>query len=200
MNYEYCGMYNWTTDCPINTKMIFINILNSLEQYDKPKILEVGTFAGTSISTMLDILPNAIGVAIDNWSIDKKEFENCIKIAQKPITIVDIKNAFINNTNNRVVLIEDDSTNALVNLINNKEYFHFIYVDASHGTLDTLLDITLSWMLLFPGGILGIDDYEYLPPNSNNGVPKDAINKFLDKFKGKYIIINKNYRIFLLKK
>ena len=200
MNYEYCGMFNWTTDCPKGSEIIFRNILEMLRTNPKPKILEVGTFAGTSISTMLDILPNAIATAIDNWTIEEKELENCKKLVEKPITLVDVKKAFINNTNNRVTLIENDSTHALINLINKKENFDFIYVDGSHGSLDTILDITLSWLLLSSGGILGIDDYEYTPPNETNGKPKDAIDSFLKKFEGKYIILSKSYRIFLFKR
>lgn len=200
MNYEYCGMLNWTTDCPPGSRIIFKNVLEMLRNKDRPKMLEVGTFAGTSIATMMDILPNGIGMAIDNWSLEESELQGCINYSGKSMTMSDVKNAFENNTNGRVWLTESDSTLALMELLQEKQYFDFIYVDGSHTALDTVLDITLSWMLLSSGGILGIDDYLYIPPNKTGGAPREAVDRFLTKFDGQYTILDKGYRLFLLKK
>lgn len=200
MTYDYCGMLNWTTDCPQGSKIIFTNVLEMLRKNPNPKILEVGTFTGTSISTMLDLLPNAIGIAIDNWSLEEQELQGCIDYAGKSISMIDVKNAFLTNTNGRVLLIENDSTHVLMKLLEDGEHFDFIYVDGSHTALDTVLDITLSWMLLPPGGILGIDDYQYTPPNTTGGAPREAVDRFLTKFEGEYTVLSKGYRMFLLKR
>lgn len=196
------GMLNWVHDIPEGSRLIFLNVLEMLRGIPNPNVLEVGTFAGTTITTIANMFPNAICYAIDNWSLDEDELNNCMKQHNgKIITYLDIRTTFLTNTKNKnITLIENDSTIALVDLVNKKQNFDFIYVDGSHTSLDTVLDLTLSWMLLDTGGILAIDDYLYTPPGHTQDTPKQAVDCFLQKFKGQYIILNAGYRIFLQKK
>jgi len=53
-------MLNWATDCPKNSRVVFLNMLNLFSSYENVKILEVGTYCGTSIATMLNYLPNSV--------------------------------------------------------------------------------------------------------------------------------------------
>jgi hypothetical protein len=64
------------------------------------------------------------------------------------------------------------------------------------------MDLFLSWQLLRKGGVMAIDDYMY---NAYKVVenpyeyPYEAVNQFLKDNEGKYILIDKDYRVFLEK-
>jgi len=198
---NYCGMYNWTNDLPrgYNCKEIFLNILDIVKAKPSPKILEVGTFAGTSITTIKNIIPHSKCYAIDNWAIEEEELDLCKNSAGDRVNMLEARDAFLKNTSGEVTLIENDSTVALADLIRSNLMFDFIYVDGSHRILNTLMDVTLSWILLNKDGILAIDDYTYIPTNNKNDRPQIAVDYFLEKFKGGYKILNKGYRLFLQK-
>ena len=49
-------------------------------------------------------------------------------------------------------------------LIENRERFDLIYVDASHLALDVVVDASLSWQLLCGGGVVIFDDYRWSSP------------------------------------
>jgi hypothetical protein len=78
------------------------------------------------------------------------------------------------------------------------EAYDFIYVDAHHTSASALLDCELSWPLLKSGGILAIDDYEWLHPDGVEiHAPKLGIHMFLDRHAGEFdtLIINQQYWI-----
>ena len=78
------------------------------------------------------------------------------------------------------------------------EAYDFIYVDAHHTSASALLDCELSWPLLKSGGILAIDDYEWLHPDGVEiHAPKLGIHMFLDRHEGEFdtLIINQQYWI-----
>jgi len=78
------------------------------------------------------------------------------------------------------------------------EYFDFIYVDAHHTSASAFMDCELSWPILKSGGILAIDDYEWLHPDGVEiHAPKLGIHMFLDRHDGEFdiLIINQQYWI-----
>jgi hypothetical protein len=80
------------------------------------------------------------------------------------------------------------------------EYFDFIYVDAHHTSASAFLDSELSWPLLRSGGILAIDDYEWLHPGGNPiHAPKLGIHMFLDRHEGEYKLLAKNSQVWIRK-
>jgi len=80
------------------------------------------------------------------------------------------------------------------------EYFDFIYVDAHHTSASAFLDCELSWPLLKSGGILAIDDYEWLHPDGVDiHAPKLGIHMFLDRHDGEYKLLVKNQQVWLRK-
>lgn len=193
-------MLNWKYDVPRGSKEIFVNALELVRDFEDLKVLEIGTFAGTSIGTIATILPKAECTAIDNWSLDQEELKSCFPYAGRYFTMNDVKEAFYKNTDNKVKLIEEDSTKALSKMVSDRVHsFGFIYVDGSHTTLDTALDLTLAWFLLQDHGVFAIDDYLWCPPGREDNCPRPAIDHFLSKYNGKYEIINKGYRLFLRK-
>lgn len=198
MNYH--GMYNWTNDLPPNcnakNKFYFaLNIVKNNREDNQIKILEIGTYVGTSLIAMLDFLPNSTAVAIDNWKISVNEVKDRID---------DIRKGFLENTINyrdRINLIEGDSNEILLKFVEKNEKFDFIYVDGSHKLLDTHYDTLLAFQCLKKNGVLAIDDYLWnLNTNNHLEIPYLGLTHFLEKYKNNYNIIDIDYRIFIQKK
>ena len=202
--YEYCGMYNWTNDIPTGTKNNFEKVLHqhSLKYQDRIcKILEIGTYTGTSIIHIMNFFKYPKGYVIDKWEnyIEKKDNIN-VEILEKMVEN-NIQTKFMENITkadivDKISIFKGDSMNILLDNINFK--FDLIYVDGSHLLLDSYLDIILSWRMLNNGGILIIDDVNY-NLNSILESPHEGVKYFLEKYKTKYKILNYDYRLFLEK-
>jgi predicted O-methyltransferase YrrM len=199
---NYAQMYNWTNDLPENSIQQFMNTLEYIKWKNNTEIniLEIGTFAGTSVIKFLEMLPNSKAHVIDRWenynenNIDYlsslKEL-NVEKIFYDNINTVDMKD--------RVTVFKGDSSTILIDLQNtNKNYFDFIYVDGSHKMLDCYTDLLLSFSLLKKGGILGIDDYLYNKETILES-PYEGVNHFINKFNKEIKILSQEYRVFLEK-
>jgi hypothetical protein len=74
--------------------------------------------------------------------------------------------------------------------------YDFIYVDAHHTSASAFLDCELSWPLLKSGGMMAIDDYEWLHPDGLDiHAPKLGIHMFLDRHPDEYetLVVNQQY-------
>ena len=184
----------------VEDTITFKNVLELLRRIPNPKILEVGSYCGATITNIAEMFPNASCFAIDNFSLEETELQTCRELAEENFSLQDVKNAFLSNTKGKdVTLIEKDSSLALREFIEQKKLFDFIYVDGSHTSLDTIIDLVLAWLLLSINGILVIDDYQYTPPGHVDDTPRQAVDCFLRKFKGDYSVLSKGYRMFLRK-
>ena len=220
-------MLNWTHDLPLGcgSKATFERVLrffvdnnNSLN----PRILEIGTYAGTSLIEIIKQIPNSRGTAVDLWEnydeIDKNNLVNKDILNQrafrdslnilKTIKENNIEDLFYSNVRavglqDRIRAIKGNSADVLMNMIKQNEMFDFIYVDGSHKCLDVAIDLCLSWKLLRNGGIMAIDDYLYsLETNSETNVleyPFHAVNHFLDSHKNELTVLEIGYRVFVLR-
>jgi predicted O-methyltransferase YrrM len=221
------GLLNWTHDLPsgTNAKRIFENILKYASNSclsKEPKVLEIGTYAGTSLISIINNIPNSQGTAIDTWvsydEINKDKLKNKQILNESEIdkslntlkTIHEnrIEDLFYSNVNaaglqNRIKGIKGDSKVVLLDLVKQAAVFDFIYVDGSHKCLDVALDLFLSWQLLRTGGVMAIDDYLYsLEADLETNVleyPYHAVNHFLELHKNEFIVLEKGYRVFLQK-
>lgn len=198
-NLERLGLFGWWDDIPKDSKNIFVNVLEMLRNIPQPKILEIGTFTGVSIMGMKSILPNSICYVIDKWCLKQTELQLCRDVSGiENLVMEDVKRAFLKNTENQgIILIENDSCEAMTELYRQNMFFDFIYVDGSHTLLDTYADLVLSWHLLTSNGILAIDDVLWYDGDEDR--PEEAVKKFLMKYRGQYVILNSGYRIFLQK-
>ena len=197
---EYCGMLNWSSDVPKYSGKIFESILDRFVGKNC-NILEIGTYTGTSIVSMLKYLPGAIATVIDMWE-DYGENQLLVNIRKNNVENIFYNNLVIGNVVDRVNCIKGDSKDILVKLLSNNIKYDFIYVDGSHKCLDCYSDMVLSWNLLKSGGVLGVDDYLWKPENSNSNLdsPYYAVNHFMERYEGTYIVLDIGYRVFLLKK
>lgn len=202
---QYCEMYNWTNDIPTNSYNHFIKILEYIKwkhSGNEINVLEIGTYTGTSIIKILELLPNSKGTVIDTW----KNYDEYNK--DKPISYLqqiennNIEKIFNDNIRNAGIkdmyIFKGDSANILNDLIINNKKFDFIYIDGSHTLMDSYTDLILSFNLLNTGGIIGLDDYVY----NNDKIfesPFIGINYFIEKFKNKIKVLHKEYRVFIEK-
>jgi predicted O-methyltransferase YrrM len=197
---DYCMMLNWTLDIPYGTKDNFLQILHELPK--KSNILEVGTFAGTSIIQFLKNVVDSTGVVIDSWCDYSEHFNetNNETVVSKISQLEVEKNFYLNikasGLEDRIKVLKGKSFDKLLQLQGSA--FDFIYIDGSHKCLDVYMDACLSWKLLKIDGILAFDDYMFNKDDVLNS-PYHGINYFMETIKGEYIIIIQNYRLFLKK-
>jgi GR25 family glycosyltransferase involved in LPS biosynthesis/predicted O-methyltransferase YrrM len=206
---NYLDMYNWTNDLPANTsaKITFVTILSNFIQMQTCEILEIGTFAGTSVIGMLQYLPNARATTIDSWtSYEEKECGTNINtlslqtMEQNNVEKIFHENVLKAGFKEKVTALKGDSAFVLMDFVKLGKRFDFIYVDGSHKAIDCYTDCLLSWELLNINGIMGIDDYLYKISRIDEfeNVQK-GVDHFLKKIKGQYILLVNGYRLFIKK-
>lgn len=193
----YCDMYNWTSDVPKGSKEIFLDVLDHFVG-NVCKILEIGTYAGTSIINMLHYLPDATATVIDLW---EDYDESPLSQGMNYIKNVFDNNIIIGEVSDRVAVIVGDSKDVLIDLLKKGVQYDFIYVDGSHHCLDCYSDMIISWNLLSIGGIMGIDDYLWQSqiPNTMLDYPYYAVEFFMKRYSRNIKVINVGYRVFLQK-
>lgn len=196
-------MYNWVNDLPLghNNRKLFEQ---ALEKVNPKRILEIGTFAGTSLIEMLKLYPEAKGTAIDTWkNYDEDGIEILKNMEENEVEKLFYENMRIANMTNRVTGMKGDSVDKLCELIEAGQQFDFIYVDGSHKCLDCYGDMILAWQLLRKGGVLAVDDVTYNFEKVLNGdllgYPLMAKKHFMEKYAGQYTIISDSYRLFISK-
>lgn len=133
---EYKGMYNWTNNVPQGTMNTFMDIINNFNnsyckiQLNKEiKILEIGSYTGTSLIKLVSNIPNSKGYAIDTWS---SYDENTLL---SNMDNLDVKGSFHKNVKaanleDRIKAIQMSSKEALMHFLKEGNiFFDFIYID-----------------------------------------------------------------------
>lgn len=96
----------------------------------------------------------------------------------------------------KLLTYQQTSTQALSELIYDMSVkFNFIYVDGAHDARSTLTDLCMAWPLLKKGGVMLIDDYEWIHADTEQEKPKLAVDCFLEIYQGKYELLFKNYQV-----
>jgi tetratricopeptide (TPR) repeat protein len=199
------SMENWVDDLPPNGghKQKFEQAI----QVAAPRrVLEIGTYAGRSlIEIMKRCSPQTTGVAIDSWkNYEEENLSQLRNIQENNIEQVFYQNIQKAGMAQRVKAIKGDSVDRLLELIERKETFDFIYVDGSHTCLDCYTDMVLAWKLLVSGGVMAVDDvmyhYEKVLAGDLLGYPLKGKEHFMTKYKGQYDVISDSYRLFIRKR
>jgi len=151
--------------------------------------LEVGSYEGNSACWMLDnVLTHQSSdlTCIDPYKESKDLFE--YNIAQT-------------SASDRVIRLPGYSYQVLPTLT--PEYYHFIYLDASHEQVSTLEDAVLAWRLLRRNGLLTFDDYRlkdsYLSQLFRQERPDIAIDAFLQVYDGHFEMLYQGYHVTIRK-
>ena len=163
------------------------------------KILEIGSFEGQSSVFFADKL-------LEN----DKSFLVCIDPFFDSGTVDGITTLFVNqDVKNRFLtnISKSKNSNKITHhcmtsdnfFLENKETFNFIYVDGCHNPEYVKRDVNNAFKILEKNGVLWMDDYLYGNRKEHKGTPKDVIDYFLEKNKGKYKIIYKGYQIAIRK-
>jgi len=195
---DHGNMLNWTHDVPQGTRTSFETTLKKLEK--GAKLLEVGTFVGTGLVEMLNIVPDSTAVVIDPWE-NYDEHDNTLGIQTQVKVAEFAESTFYKNTihmKDRITVMKGKSSDKLLELFMKQVLFNFIYIDGSHRCLDVYFDATIAWKLLKIGGVLAFDDYLFNKGDILNS-PHDAVNYFLETIKEKYVLLHKGYRLFIKK-
>jgi predicted O-methyltransferase YrrM/tetratricopeptide (TPR) repeat protein len=203
INIKTGNMFNWTNDLPIDGNHLqkFEEALNVV---NPKRILEIGTFTGTSLIEMLKLYPEAKGVAIDTWKNYDEDGNQILKsMEERGIEEIFYENIRQSGMENRVIGMKGDSVDKLCELIEHGKQFDFIYVDGSHKCLNCYVDMVLGWQLLRKGGVLAVDDvlfnYKMVEDGDHLGYPLKAKEHFMEKYDGQYKIISDSYRLFIQK-
>ena len=186
---EYRGEYNFSS---INDKNMFLNFIKYFNMnllVDTPKILEIGTYVGTSIIEFANLIPNSNCYAIDEWRENNKSnyeqiFDNNIKIS---------------GLNNRIIGLKSRHIDALLKFYKDNIKFHIIYLNKQREIYEICSLCELAFQILENGGFLIIDDYLFIDPSTKTKILEEPINYFLNKYRNKYKIHNIGYRVFLEK-
>jgi predicted O-methyltransferase YrrM/glycosyltransferase involved in cell wall biosynthesis len=198
--YEYKDIYNWTCDIPVNSKAIYEDIITYFNNKNKDhkgnvEILEIGSYTGTSLIRLVELIPNSRGTGVDMWT-NYNENE-----LLSNMDTLNIEQSFHNNIKtanleDRINGIKNDSTIELFKMIKEEKRFDFIYIDGSNKCNDCYSDMLLSWQLLNNGGIMAIDDYLWTG-NGDGDTPLKAVDHFLERYKKDVKLLHKGYRAFI---
>jgi predicted O-methyltransferase YrrM len=201
--FDYANMYNWTNDLPENSIGFFLDVIEYINQKKegKKKILEIGTFAGTSAIKLVELIKNAEITVIDMWenynehggvlgTVDKIKENHIEQIFQKNIQKSGLQHLF--------TVKKGNSFDVLLDLNKNNDKFDVIYVDGSHTLLDSYTDILLSFELLEKGGVLIIDDVPFNKGDIMNS-PLEGVKYFVEKYGRRIRILKNGYRLFIEK-
>jgi predicted O-methyltransferase YrrM/tetratricopeptide (TPR) repeat protein len=202
---EFRGMYNWTNNIPHDSFKVFESVINyfkstHVSRLEPYKVLEIGTYTGTSLIKIVELIPNSVGVGVDMWTNYEENDSNMLmRIEENQIIESFLSNIRKCGLQDRVSGLKNDSTNALANMIRIGEKYDFIYVDGSHKLLDCYSDLILAWQVLNKGGIMGIDDYLWNSGDLLNS-PFEGVNHFLKKYEKEMNVLSKEYRVFVEKR
>jgi hypothetical protein len=179
------------------------NFATYLEEFKgKPnlKFLQLGVFTGDATVWLCNNILTSDSsklIDVDTWQGAPNE-----PIQQK-MEFDDVYQTYLSKVKDLpVVSVVSDTVQYLIRQIDNfTNAFDFIYVDAHHTSASALLDSELSWSLLKSGGILAIDDYEWLHPDGVEiHAPKLGIHMFLDRHLGEYEELVRNQQVWIRKK
>ena len=196
---NYAEMLNWSSDIPVGSKGIFESMLERFRGKEC-KILEIGTYVGTSVISMLKYLPDATATVIDMWK-NYNENTSLNTLEENGIEEIFYENVKKAEMDSRIEILKGDSKDILKDLITKNKRYNFIYVDGSHTYLDCYNDMVSSLKLLSNNGILAIDDYLWMSENREDEKdrPYHAVNDFIEKYSDELKILHQGYRVFLLK-
>jgi len=170
-----------------------------LKEWKPERIIEIGCYEGQCTSYMVE--KNDWSDDVKLWAVDTWEGS----MEHTDINMSEVEKRFDKN-----IELAKKKASRKTNVTKEKMYSHqfmsammngyegkidLIYVDGSHTAPDVLLDATLAFKLIRPGGVIVFDDWHWKPWgddrfNNPNNTPKVAIDAFININWDKLSIIN----------
>ena len=136
------------------------NLLELFRLYGVPNtLIEIGVYEGATTMWLSEICGN-INKNFKMYAIDP----HCGSIDLPESNFESVKNNFTHNVNvnvnvnKNIVYINESSTVALRQLLNDNVQADLIYIDGDHNADQVLIDLVLSYLLLPVGGVILCDD------------------------------------------
>lgn len=172
-------------------------LLYFVSKTEKYNILEIGSFEGLSACGFSDNLmshPDSTLDCVDPFILsgtNEKITTKCVTANTEKYFRFNIENSQNANKITFHKLTSDDF------FINNNKTFNLIYIDGCHEPDFIKNDMENSFACLEKNGIMWMDDYG--GNTSKDGKIAQYMDIFLEKYKGKYQIIYKNYQLAIRK-
>ena len=190
--------YDWTSaNFPVWTRLL-------APYADRPiRVLEVGSYEGRSAIFFLNFLRRSTLVCVDLW--DASVLEPYL-VQEMPEILVEYPLAEgrfernLSSFSDRVTKIKARSSDALAELGVGRERFDLVYVDGDHRRAGAYRDCVLAWPLLQPGGLVLIDDYDFMLGPTEALNPKQGIDAFLQGIEGQFDELHRAHQIILRKR
>lgn len=154
---EHKNNYNWSDN---NHELeIFRNILQPYNELKRCNILEIGTYAGSSVINLLNHIKNSIATVVDDW----KNYQDNGKT--RYIEELAVEESFYKNINSaglmsRISVYKGNTINKILQLYKENKKFDIIHVDA--GRLEKehemYMVLTMSWKLMNKNGMLILEN------------------------------------------
>jgi predicted O-methyltransferase YrrM len=158
-------------------------------------ILEIGSFEGLSACYFLWRLPDARVTCVDTFEGNPEHdlfgysVSNLEEVFDRNVALVDV---------GRIRKLIGESRRILPDLAAEPGRFDLVFVDGSHEGLDVLVDASISWQLLHPGGLLIFDDYEWAMRGQDPLLrPGPAIDAFLHLVEPHCIVLVRETQVIL---
>ena len=145
-------------------------------------LIEIGSFEGRSSVWFADNYlhhPQSTITCIDTWQGGEE-----VKRLNLPFDFGEIENNFHRNVQQskypeKFIVHKEDSITRLSKMVAQQRRYNFIYLDGSHVARDVFYDLTLSYLLLKPFGVILLDDYDNDMATNN---PRLRVRPAVDAF------------------
>ena len=184
---------NWFASTPALKN--FEDLLIKFKGLPDLRFLQLGAFTGDASVWLLDNIltdPSSRLTDVDTWLGSDEEDHHKMSFA-------DVELAYDEKTKNHINLIKVKDTTARFLKQAPLDFYDFIYIDADHTAIGTLIDAELSWLCLKPGGIIAFDDYEWSDGRGDAFRPMPGINSFLDRHNKELHVIRKDWQLWVIK-
>ena len=185
---RYKHTQNWFLVSEIRQKLL--KFINGSQTHH---ILEIGCFEGLSSVFFADNLltqPESTLVCVDPFlkiaNNDHSQFLQNNEEANFDYNITHCQNS-------QKITVHKITSDEFFK--SNTQMFDFIYIDGCHEPDFIMRDMENSFKILEPNGIMWMDDY----CGGDGSIIKKTMDEFLDKYRGQYIIIHRQYQLAITK-
>jgi hypothetical protein len=179
-----------------SAKENFTELLASFKGRPNLNFLQLGAYAGdASVWLMDNILTDSTSVLtdVDTWKGSKEVVHESIDFEKVYEFYQERMKPYENCYHHRL------TTWQYLRFHPYDFIYDFIYIDADHTAMGTLLDAELCWDLLRFGGLLAFDDYEWDAGKGSQFNPAAGIDAFLGRHQKEYRVIHKGWQVWVIK-